>query len=237
MTHIAVRRWALGVASVSFSLLTALVLVVSAAYSDGLMAEKQTAGTEVYLEQSGVSFPYAISCTALVVEHVSSYDGPFYEDGSGREVFNTAAILVRNTGSSMIPYAHIILRTQNTSYIFDGYLLAPGASVLIPEKYALPYIPPKEVISCFGWATVMQQAQTYSITIEEIGMGELCVTNLSGSQLTNLTLYHKTYLPKEDLYIGGAAFVSRIDRIDAGESIVLSPNHYAAGYSKIIYYE
>lgn len=68
-------------------------------------------------------------------------------------------------------------------------------------------------------------------------MGELCVTNLSGSQLTNLTLYHKTYLPKEDLYIGGAAFVSRIDRIDAGESIVLSPNHYAAGYSKIIYYE
>lgn len=237
MNHIAVRRMALTVASISFSLLTALILIVSAASSESLISVEPVILSDSIVIEPNVSFPYNISCTSLMVENISSYDGPFYEDGSGREVLNTAAILLRNTGKEMVPYAHIILRTKSASYIFDGYMIPPGAAVLIPEKYALPFISQEQIISCFGWSTILPQSDAYDIAVEEVGMGEIKVTNLSDNEISNLKLYHKTYLPENNLYIGGAAFVSRIDCINVGETVVISPKHFVTGYSRIIYYE
>lgn len=237
MNHITVRRMALTVASISFSLLTALILIVSAASSENMISVESVILSDSIVIEPYVSFPYNISCTSLVVENISSYDGPFYEDGSGREVLNTAAILLRNTGKEMVPYAHIILRTESTSYIFDGYMIPPGAAVLIPEKYALPFIYQEQIISCFGWSTILPQSDAYEIDIEEVGAGELRITNLSGSEISNLTLYHRTYLWENDLYIGGTVFVSRIDRIAIGETVDFTPQNYASGYSKVVYYE
>lgn len=237
MNHITVRRMALTAASVSFSVLTALVLVVSAAFGDDLLAVNQSVVQTSFSEDSVLEFPTPISCTSVIVESVASYDGPFYEDGTGREVINVAAILLRNTGDEMIPYVHIILRTESASYLFDGFWIPAGAAVLIPEKYALPYEAQQEFISCFGWATVWQQTNSYAISFEEISMGKILVRNRSDTDIKNLTLYHKTYLQENDMYIGGVAFESRIDFLGIGETVVFSPKNYASGYSKLIYYE
>lgn len=237
MTHIAVRRIALTVASVSFSLLTALVLIVSAAYGDTVTVAAVSKAPSHVTDGETVEFPFSISCTSLVVEAVAGYDGPFYEDGTGREVLNTAAVLLRNTGAEVIPYAHVILRTNSASYIFDGFLIPAGAAVLIPEKYASPYVSAEMITSCFGWATVMKYPDAYALTIEEEGMGQLLITNHGDADVRNLTLYHKTYLQENDLYIGGIAFETRVEHIGAGETALICPQNYAAGYSKVVYYE
>ena len=236
MTHIAVRRLALSAAAVSFSFLTALVLYVSAAYTEDAGVFGEVAQL-TFSQEAAVQFPYQISCTDLVVEQTASYDGPFYEDGTGREVLGVASILLRNTSSEMIPYAHVVLRTDTASYIFDCFWLPAGAAVLIPEKYALSWESQAQVISCFGWSTVTAEKNPCEISVEDVDMGKLCVRNLSGGEIRNLTLYHKTYLRENDMYIGGAVFETRIDSIGAGENVIISPRYYASGYSKIVYYE
>lgn len=239
MDHIIVRRLSLCIASISFGALMAMLLMCSAVYGCKNTTEHGGQAREastIDLNSHTLSFPIPISCTTLVIENLASYDGAFYGNGTEEEVYHTAAVMLRNTGENMVPYAHVVIHSTDYTYVFEGFMIPGGASVLIPEKYARK-LSSTAVKNCFGWSTVMQDAEHYPISILESGMDELSVTNLSDFPIYNLTIYHKTYLNEWGFYMGGEAVETVVEQILPGQTVMVYPEQYAAGYSKVVYYE
>ena len=236
MNHIFVRRLALLGASFSFASLFALTLLCGVVYSAG-MGEYDLIG-----EQSAGSNPYSsmkedcVSDTKIMIKNLASYDGAFYEDGSGREVFGVAAVMVFNDTDELISFAHIVVITQEDYYIFDATMIPPKASVLIPEKYAKK-LNSSVMVDHFIWHRVDEQIKKNTLCVEETAEGELTVDNLSDHDVSDAVIYHRTYIREGDYYVGGEVFETEIPPVQPGEKIKIYPQYYASGYSKIVWIE
>lgn len=179
-----------------------------------------------------IHFPCAIAGTTLVAEGVASYDGPYLEDGSDQEVVNVTALLLRNTGDVGIAKTEVIMQKGEQKLIFEADTIPPGATVLILEKRRTLHTN-TNFTSCSGWQIVEEHGwHDWGIRIREVTMGVLEITNQTGSAMKNVQLYYKTKL--EDMYIGGMTYVHTVTKLKEGETIQISPYHYARGYSEII---
>lgn len=234
MNPVVLRRSALTAAAVSMGMLMLVLLVGSVLPGQAVpVAEAEKAERTAQVIRS-TAFPADISCTEMRVTHLAEYNGTFYEDGSPREVFQVAAIVVENRGEECIPYAQITVRTELDTYVFEGFLLPPNSYTLIPERTAKPY-PKEQVISVFGWNTRAYNEPCPFVTVTEPERGTLLVKNMSGETAAGLTLYHKMYLPGDDIYIGGIAFATAVPSLAPGKTVTVSPAYYASGYSRILY--
>ena len=231
MNHVWIRRMALSVASVSLGILTTLIMIGSS-----VTGEFTQVSAEEVSASKNMQTVYPISCTSLTVENLLSYDGKFMEDGSEREVQDVAAIMLHNSKNVVIPYAYVTVYTENCKYIFDAYMIPPNASVLVPEETAQK-LKESDVMRVFGWTTVQEERRRFRLEIEEAGMGCFRITNMSGSKVHNLTVYHRTYLADEAFYMGGKAFQTHIPYIAPGNTVLVYPENYVSGYSRIIHYE
>lgn len=216
------RRLALICASVAVGVLTGLMIVVASMPRGNI--------------QQGMIMPYHISCTSISVNRVVSYDGPFYEDGTGREVMDIAALEIINEGDVVIPYACITVTSGGQQYTFQATMIPVDTPVLVQESTAQPYFT-EEIDNIFGWNTVRKCKLKPPVTIEETGMAELLVTNDSSDVLNGLKLYYRTYYSEGNVYCGGKAFSVCIDSMLPGETKKLYPEHYVSGYSRIVCYE
>lgn len=234
MHPVVLRRFALTAAAVSTGMLMLVLLVGSALPGQAVPVAEGEKAEKTARETPSAVFPADISCTEMRVAHLAEYSGTFYEDGSPREVFQTAAIVLENRGDTCIPYAQITVRTQWDTYVFEGFLLPPNSYTLIPERTAKPY-PKEQVISVFGWNTRAYDEPCPSVTVTEQKKGTLLVKNMSGETVEGLTLYHKMYLPGDDLYIGGVAFATAVPTLAPQETVTAVPEYYAPGYSRILY--
>lgn len=219
MNGILLRRFALLCAAISFSFFFGLLLISASAGEENIELQEM--------------LPYKISCTSICVNRVVSYDGPFYEDGSGREVFDIAALEICNQGDVVIPYACIIVETGQRRYLFQATMIPVDTPVLVQESNAKPYFT-EEIIEIFGWNTVRKCTVTPDIAIRETGMAELTLKNNSAEMVDNLTLYYRTYYSEGNVYCGGKAFSIKIPEIEPGEIKKLHPEHYVSGYSRIV---
>lgn len=238
MNHAKMRRIALTVAAISLSTLTSLLLIGTCLMGNFTsVSAKGASCVDIKHPKGNVKMmEIPISCTSLVIENLCAYDGNFVEDDSGREVQDVAAIVIRNTGDTAVPFACVTVYTEKCRYAFEAYMIPPKSSLLVPEINAQK-LTQTNVIRTFGWTTVQRQNSPKRLSIEEVGMSSLRVTNRSGSKIKDLTLYHKTYIPEEGFYMGGKAFKTHISYIAPGESVIVHPSNYASGYSKVIYYE
>lgn len=235
MNHIFIRKLALTLASVSFSIMMALAMLCSAAYGETVSTrENSVKAQENEMQSDGTEYP--ISCTSLVIENLASYDGAFYEDGSGREVLNVAALMVRNDSNRVIPYAHITVETEDASYIFDATVLPPNSRVLIPEKNGR-ILSNSEIIDYFGWNTVKDKSSQIGVKVYDTKQWGICLYNISDNAMSDLTVFYRTYIEDGDFYMGGKAFQTVISKIDAGESVDIIPQYYASGYSRVVFME
>ena len=238
MTHVKLRRLAL--AAASFSISTLIILILIGVSLDCCMSQVSAQGMLLDQNQNydtqKQSMPISISFTPLLIQELASYDGQFAEDGTEREVQDVAAIMLYNCQDTVVPYAYISVYTHNCRYTFRGYMIPPKSKVLIPEEHGQT-LTETQILSAYGWTTVSNKNQQNRIDIEEIGMNCLHVTNRSGAKVNNLTLYHKTYIPEGDFYMCGVAFKTEIAYIGPGESVLVYPSNYAAGYSKVVYCE
>lgn len=232
MEHIKVRRMALMAASVCMGVLMSVLLLV--ANTSGNHTYSQCVVTNAVADTSPkVMLPYPISCTSLVARRLASYDGPFFEDGSGREVLNVAALELKNVGESVIPYAYVVVFTDNGEYTFCASMLPPDATVLIPETEAKLWKPGN--ISCiFGWTTVQEKEDPLRIDVQDAGEDGIRIENLSQEPVENLTVYFRSYVPEGNVYCGGMAFSVSLSSVAPGEVRTLLPVYYAPGYSRVI---
>ena len=232
MNHIFIRKLALTLASVSFSTVTALAMLCSVVYGEEIKESKKAEESITVCDTEELP----ISCTSLVIENLAAYDGAFYEDGSGREVLDVAALMVRNDSNRVIPYAHITVETKDASYIFDATMLPPNARVLIPEKSGQK-MEDSQIIDYFGWNTVKDKSSEIGVRIYDSKQRGISLYNISGKSMEDLTVFYRTYIEDGDFYMGGIAFSTVITQIAAGEHVDILPKYYAYGYSKVVLVE
>lgn len=224
MNHIIVRRISLVLASVSFGVLFSVVLLVSALDTDA---------DEVNMLACKPVLGHQINGTSLMVEQISSYDGSFYEDGTGREVFDTMAVLVRNQGDQMIYQAWIELEMDSGRYQFEATMIPPFSSILIPEKNAQKFLT-GEVVSCQGWTINAPEMAALPIEINLVDKMTIDIENLSANSVPALKVFYRTYLFDQDIYVGGKAYCKNIEEIPAYDHIAVALPNYYASYSMVV---
>ncbi len=227
MNQVVFRKIALSAACVSIGCFMAVMLLCSVITGSSFSCSAES--TQAYREHG-----IPISCTPLVVETLAYYDGAFYEDGTGTEVMDIAALELRNSSDETIPFASVIVYTENCRYEFEATMLPPDCTVLIPELNKTR-LTEKEIARCFGWVTVSYKTMAENLILTE--NDKIHIRNTSDKAAKNIKVYYKTYLREEQIYVGGRAFVKEIPYIAAGETVSLLPNNYAPGYSRVVWYE
>lgn len=179
------------------------------------------------------SLSVAVPGTTLRIEKLSSYDGPFLEDRSDREVVNVAALHVHNADDKEILKACVTLWYGNVLYVFYGEHIPPGATVILLESNGMRYR--EEAVShCNGWQETANYISREDISVTDRAMGTLIVTNLTDKTFQNVCLYYKSWLSPPEVYVGGITYETRLPLLLPGQSLYLYPDHYATGYSKVV---
>lgn len=214
MNFIVLRRLALIVLSVLCVFASVAGLVRT---SQRIYAESVPVFSPVQEEETVVRLPVMLSDSCVVAERLVAYSGTFVEDGTDREVENVAALRIYNAGEEMLPFFRITLVIQGKLLQFEGSCLPSGSAMLLQEMYATTYVPGEisSVMirvydgSCWDYDGELIAWETY--------MGGIKLHNLSQQTLHEVYIYHKNYLAEQNLYLGGATYITFVPDLEAGE--------------------
>ena len=209
--------------------LCASAVVLSAMSSRGMAEEPQGSAAEYV----ALEFPYSVEDTQMTILELAAYEGPFWEDGSGEELGGVAALVVKNTGGTMIHQGKITLCTDLGTLEFMLSWLPPNGTVLIPECSRAP-VDPYQPWSCSGWNTTIYPEMTGAVTASEQGLGELVFLNHTMQPINSTEAFYKFYDEESCMYIGGNTFSVKLEQLQPGEERVIAPPCYACGYAKVV---
>lgn len=208
---------------------------------DASASEKQTEKTEEKKPEQPreqkpvyISFPYTIPNSTLRVDAIHSYDGLFVEDGSDVSVSGIAVMTLRNLGSQPLEYVSITVKQGERALTFTASDVVAGGLVLVEEANAAPYSS-AEISSCTAEAAELD-ALTFAseISVEENEDGALVITNVTEQDIPMARIFYKLYIEEADTYVGGITYTSKLTNLHAGDSVTITPSHYAPGYSRIV---
>ena len=183
---------------------------------------------------AGIVLPVNVPGTVLIAQRLSAYEGPFLEDGTDREVVNVAALHLYNDSSSVILKAHIELQWEDGIYVFEGDHIPPKSTVVILEQNAAAYRR-ESFLACWGWQETAQfQNAKNLISVTDMAVGTLVVTNMTDRIFRDVCLYYKSWLSPPDVYVGGITYMVQVPILLPGQTKYLYPGHYASGYSKVV---
>lgn len=185
--------------------------------------------------QATLDMPCVVEGTALIAERLVSYDGAFIENGSGYEVTNAAALMLKNVSDTGISWALVVLQQGNRTLTFEATQIPPKASVLVLEMEGKQYSA-APLSDCRGWMLRENsgwQPEEY-LSFEEVDIGSVNVTNRTEAPLEGIRLYYKTEYADGLFYLGGITYEAYIDSLAPGQTVCLTPEHYAGGSSKFL---
>lgn len=202
-------------------------------YSDGLLNGLNFNTQDD--EQIALTVPFAVEDTGLIAEQLVEYNGPFWEDGSGRNTSGTAALLVHNSNRYGINHVRIVLKIQTGELVFEADRIPAGKSVLIPEMNESAYTD-APILDCKGWRSAGQGDWSGKnvLKIRCTDMGTIALTNETDKQLVDVQLYYKSYAQGPGYLVGGRSFVYALHYIGPKQTIHIYPKNYAKGYSEIV---
>lgn len=184
-------------------------------------------------ENGQVSLPCPVAGTELIARQLVIYEGPYLEDGGDTPVSDITALLLYNGGQREIGQAEVIL-TGEEELRFLASNIMPGMQILVLEKKAAPW-KERRITGCEGW--VREEAEEAiseeDLQFQEQDIGTVLVTNTTQTELRDIWLFYKSYLPESDLYIGGITYITTIDALLPGQSKQITPERYAGDYSRI----
>jgi len=188
--------------------------------------------TGIVSEHTAVNFPCRIPGTDLTALGLFPYDGPFWEDGSGREVVGVTALLLENTGNYGIESANIVFCQGERLLKFAVDTIPPGARVVVPEQgravfseEGLDYCYGTQWLQLDGW-------DLSSLEMSSPTIGTLEVKNITNKKIEEMQLLYKDYL--QGMYVGGTTNYCTISEIEPGETVVITPDRFAAVSSKVL---
>lgn len=176
-----------------------------------------------------VELPVFIPDTTLVVERIVSYDGHYVEDGSEDPVTGIAALYLHNSGRTMVAACRVIVQLEMGLYRFEATCIPPGATVLALEKDRKPYSD-IGIYSVGGSASMGSDENLLpsSIMVSEY-LGGLKVENISQVDWECVCISHKNYDQEQNIYIGGATYVTYVPNLKSGDSCTVWPVHFTSG--------
>lgn len=184
---------------------------------------------------SSISLPYEIPDTGLVVAKVAAYDGIFLEDGSNEEITGVAAMVLTNTADTAVEFAGITLTAGTETWEFRASAIPAGATVVVQEANRTHF---RETAygDCKADVATLPELEMSSDQVEvtEHGGNSLTVTNLTGASIPVVRVFYKYYLEDMDAYVGGIAYTAKVENLEAGASVQITPTHYASGSSRVV---
>ena len=209
------RRGLLLVLGIWGSVLSALLLVCVAA--KGYEAK-------LYL-------PCDVEQTPLRILELRSYDGPFLEDSSCRNVEDVAALVLYNPSNKFLERGAVKVWQGERLMVFAFTCSPPGGRVLVLESNAKCYDSGR-IKNCWGWCVVKEELQT--VQVEEVGRSALAITNLMQKTVGEITVHYKNYDPEEELYLGGISYSVTVYQVQPGHSVVVPAFRYLSGKSMVV---
>ena len=174
------------------------------------------------------------SNTNLNIDAVGYYNGPFFENGSDIVVEKAFAIVVTNSGSSIIDNGKLILKAGDRQVNFTiNYLPARSTAVIVNDENTT-FQKDSEVsfISYTGTtATSMDVKDKLEVTTDN---ESLFLKNLTQDQIKDINIYYKNKV--KGIYYGGIAYRSYLTQIEAASQSNLLAQHYVKDLSEIVYY-
>lgn len=183
----------------------------------------------------GMTLPYSIPGSSLVVRGISSYNGIYLEDGSDEEISGVTVMLLENTGDTEVEYASVSVNRDGTVLQFDASALPAGATVAVQEKNKTLF---QEGNYTDCTATVAElssfEMSEDKVKVEESGDQSLTITNLTDETIPAVRIFYKFYMEDEKTYVGGITYTAKITELPAGQSTTVTPSHYIKGSSRIM---
>lgn len=109
--------------------------------SESIAGLDSGAASETVLQEGvqGLTLPYNILGSGLVVRGISSYDGIYLEDGSDENISGVTVMLLQNAGETEVEYASVSVSRDGTPLQFEASALPAGATVVVQEKSRTPF--------------------------------------------------------------------------------------------------
>lgn len=233
-----IRRVGLLLLGLLGSTLVGWQLVKGAGPAAALPAEEkpiELVQQQIIIEKERLEFPYAIPGTTLVAQYLAVYEGPYLEDGSGEDVVDAAALVLRNTAPVGIDQARVELHWPQGSYVFELDTLPAEKTLVVLERNKQKYAK-HEFTGCVGTQSTGSGDWTgyRYVTLEETGLATVKVTNISDTDLQDIRLQYKSFLSPPDVLVGGVTYSVGIPQLAAGESVEVTPFRYVRGYSRFV---
>lgn len=178
-----------------------------------------------------IKLPCRAEQTGVTVLELRSYDGPFLEDGSRRQVQGVAAVVLYNGGEQMIEKGAVKLRQGERLLVFSYSMLPPGARLLVLESAGKPYSG-ESINACWGWSVVGEADRR--IQTEEAGRTALTLTNITPNKVNEAWVYYKDYDPVQRLLVGGITHSVHISHLLPGHRATVAAFGYLSGSSMVI---
>lgn len=172
----------------------------------------------------------------LVCLEYSRYTGSFPEDGTGREVENVAAILVRNSSDRFLDFATVECRVGSQIGTFKVTGLPPGGTAWVLEESGMT-LTPQEEFSAFDCDDYFFKEDAV-VTTDQVSVkasgNSLTATNESGKTLQNVCVYYKT-VHEDGFYFGGITYLLDFGTLAPGEQATKQSAHFSES-SRIVRY-
>ena len=200
----------------------------------GIQAANQLDTVATTEASQTLRLPCQVQDTQMTAQTLASYEGPFWEDGSDQEVAGIAALVVTNSGGTMISQGAVILEWGEDRLVFELEALPAGMTVLVLEKDQKTYAG-QTLSRCYGWARTEYPENKGEVTVQEYGSRNLLVTNRTDRKIPLTRIRFKGYDPGSGMFIGGVCHEALVEQLRPGESRLICPYYYACGYSKVVW--
>ena len=174
----------------------------------------------------------------IMIRSVSSYTGPFLEDGSDREAENVWQLTVQNVSEENIQYMTITAPGETETARFQITTLEAGSTVTVLESTALPY-PEQAEEMAYKIEDLAYLEDELSIFPEQFTVsakdGWIQVENIGEGDVTeDIYVYYKNF--EDGVFQGGITYRVKFEGgIPAGESREEQTQHYSSEKSRILY--
>lgn len=180
--------------------------------------------------------PDRLSEHDLVCLEYSTFSGAYPEDGTGRQVQDVAAMLVRNDSDKFLDYAMIQCDIGNGSGNFKVTGLPAGASVWVLEQDGKTVGAEEtfKVSDCKDYAFRTDAILDTDLLDVQSNGDTVTVTNISNKTLENICIYYKTVF-SDGNFFGGITYMLAFDSLGPDQSAQKQTSHFGED-SQIVRY-
>ena len=184
--------------------------------------------------QTGITFPHTLQGSGLVIESLISYDGPYWEDGSGEMVEAVAGLKLYNPTKRMVKFLSLVLENAGHKLYFFVYQLPPESYCMVLEKGRCHY-ENESILACRELSVRWEYQELSRLQLDYIGLGpHLTIINRDARRQDHIVLWYKRYDKESGCYLGGTAYSAHLFFLQPQEQRTILPTHYEAGNSKIV---